>query len=100
MPTPTGHETAAVDIPRARAALISVGAWMVRAYQYQALLVLSPGIEHRIAVDAVDGGRYAGDQRGVRGVRDRRNDPDDAFSIRALARKGVQRWQTGRIGAV
>src|SRR4029453_1841556 len=43
MPTLTGHETAAVDIPRAWAALISVGTWMVRAYQYQALLVLSPG---------------------------------------------------------
>src|SRR4029453_2919852 len=43
MPTLTGHETAAVDIPRAWAALISVGTWMVRAHQHQARLVLPPG---------------------------------------------------------
>ena len=43
MPTETGHDTAAVVIPRSRAASISVGTRMPRAYQYHAPLLRSSG---------------------------------------------------------
>lgn len=43
IPTLTGHEIAAADIPRARAALTDVGTRISREYQYQASFERSSG---------------------------------------------------------